>query len=136
MRWKIETFHKILKSGCRAEDSRLRTAERSTNLISIYCILSWWVFWMTMLNRTDPGSSPDEAFIGLEIQVLDRLSPKQRCPGIPANNAVSLPDCAGQARRQSCSYGRSTTEQHRHVASHHSPHQHRFRDADRRSCCG
>ena len=28
MRWKIETFHKILKSGCRAEDSRLRTAER------------------------------------------------------------------------------------------------------------
>jgi len=23
MRWKIETFHKILKSGCRAEDSRL-----------------------------------------------------------------------------------------------------------------
>jgi len=26
MRWKIETFHKILKSGCRAEDSRPRTA--------------------------------------------------------------------------------------------------------------
>jgi hypothetical protein len=27
MRWKIETFHKILKSGCRAEASKLRTAE-------------------------------------------------------------------------------------------------------------
>src|SRR6266478_3406116 len=27
MRWKIEMFHKILKSGCRAEESRLRTAE-------------------------------------------------------------------------------------------------------------
>jgi len=27
-RWKIETFHKILKSGCGAEESRLRTAER------------------------------------------------------------------------------------------------------------
>lgn len=27
-RWKIETFHKILKSGCRAEESKLRTAER------------------------------------------------------------------------------------------------------------
>jgi hypothetical protein len=26
MRWKIETFHKILKSGCKAEESRLRTA--------------------------------------------------------------------------------------------------------------
>ena len=27
-RWKIEVFHKILKSGCKAEDARLRTAER------------------------------------------------------------------------------------------------------------
>jgi len=41
MRWKIETFHKILKSGCRAEDSQLRTADRLTNLIAIFCILSW-----------------------------------------------------------------------------------------------
>lgn len=33
-RWKIETFHKILKSGCRAEESKLRTAERLVNLIA------------------------------------------------------------------------------------------------------
>ena len=31
MRWKIETFHKILKSGCKAEDSKLRTADRLAN---------------------------------------------------------------------------------------------------------
>jgi hypothetical protein len=31
MRWKIEVFHKILKSGCKAEDSKLRTAQRLTN---------------------------------------------------------------------------------------------------------
>lgn len=34
MRWKIETFHKVLKSGCKAEESRLRTAERLVNLQS------------------------------------------------------------------------------------------------------
>jgi hypothetical protein len=73
MRWKIETFHKILKSGCRAEDSRLRTAERLTNLIAIYCILSWRIFWMTMLNRTDPHSSPSLAFTDIEIAVLEKL---------------------------------------------------------------
>lgn len=33
-RWKIETFHKILKSGCRAEEAKLRTAERLANLIA------------------------------------------------------------------------------------------------------
>lgn len=73
MRWKIETFHKILKSSCRAEDSRLRTAERLTNLIAIYCILSWRIFWMTMLNRTDPHSSPSLAFTDIEIAVLEKL---------------------------------------------------------------
>src|SRR5215207_8631317 len=45
LRWKIETFHKILKSGCRAEESRLRTAERLVKLIAVFCILSWRVFW-------------------------------------------------------------------------------------------
>jgi hypothetical protein len=41
MRWKIETFHKILKSGCKAEESRLRSADRLANLISVFCILGW-----------------------------------------------------------------------------------------------
>jgi len=80
MRWKIETFHKILKSGCRAEDSRLRTADRLANLIAIYCILSWRIFWMTMLNRTAPEAHPSEAFTDVEIAVLDRLSPKTAVP--------------------------------------------------------
>ncbi|WP_247382776.1 MULTISPECIES: hypothetical protein [unclassified Bradyrhizobium] len=51
LRWKIEVFHKILKSGCKADDSKLRTAPRLTNLISVFCILSWRVFWMTMLKQ-------------------------------------------------------------------------------------
>jgi hypothetical protein len=54
LRWKIEVFHKILKSGCKAEESKLRTAQRLTNLISLLWILSWRVFWMTMLNRVRP----------------------------------------------------------------------------------
>jgi hypothetical protein len=35
LRWKIETFHKILKSGCRAEQARLRSAERLVRLIAV-----------------------------------------------------------------------------------------------------
>ncbi len=58
MRWKIEVFHKILKSGCKAEESKLRTAERLVNLISVFCILSWRVFWMTMINRSAPEAPP------------------------------------------------------------------------------
>ena len=28
LRWKIETYHKVLKSGCRVEAARLQTAQR------------------------------------------------------------------------------------------------------------
>lgn len=72
-RWKIETFHKILKSGCRAEESRLRTAERLVNLVAILCILGWRIFWMTMVNRSQPVASPSAAFTQLERQLLDTL---------------------------------------------------------------
>ncbi|ATJ92304.1 MULTISPECIES: IS4 family transposase [Acetobacter] len=73
MRWKIEVFHKILKSGCKAEESRLRTAERLANLISVFCILSWRIFWLTMLNRVAPTASPSTALTGTEIELLDHM---------------------------------------------------------------
>jgi hypothetical protein len=77
MRWKIETFHKILKSGCRAEESRLRTAERLTNLIAIFCILSWRIFWITMLQRTSPDLGADLVFTPTEIDLLTKLHNKK-----------------------------------------------------------
>src|SRR3990170_7376296 len=73
MRWKIELFHKILKSGCKAESSKLRTASRITNLISVFCILSWRIFWMTMLNRTSPNAPCKLALTETEIKLLDNL---------------------------------------------------------------
>jgi hypothetical protein len=73
--WKVELFHKILKSGCRAEDARLRTAERLVNLLSLYCILSWWIFWVTMLNRVVPDGSPRLALTALETDLLDEPVP-------------------------------------------------------------
>ncbi|WP_333919206.1 hypothetical protein [Bradyrhizobium sp. CCBAU 45321] len=73
LRWKIEVFHKILKSGCKAEDSKLRTAERLVNLIAVFCIVSWRVFWMTMLNRSSPNAIPQMALTDPEMKLLDHL---------------------------------------------------------------
>ena len=73
MRWKIKVLHKVLKSGCKAEEAKLRTAQRLPNLIAVYCILSWRVFWMTMLNRTASDASPVLALTQLEIDLLDHL---------------------------------------------------------------
>lgn len=73
MRWKIEVFHKILKSGCKADESKLRTAARLANLISVYCIIGWRILWLTMLNRTDPNAPPDLALTPIEMRLLDRV---------------------------------------------------------------
>lgn len=75
-RWKIETYHKILKSGCRAEQSKLRTAERIVNLLAMFCILGWRIFWMTMLNRCTRHLSPTLVFTPLEVTLLNRLVPE------------------------------------------------------------
>jgi hypothetical protein len=73
-----QTFHKILKSGSRAEQSKLRTAERLVNLLATFCILSWRIFWPTMLNRSTRDARPTLAFAPLEIDLLQRLAPGHR----------------------------------------------------------
>jgi len=73
MRWNIETFFKVMKSGCKAEDAQLRTAERLSNLMAVYCILSWRLMWMTMLNRLEPEADPRVVFTEQEIRALKAL---------------------------------------------------------------
>jgi len=96
-RWKIETFHKILKSGCRAEQSKLRTAERLVNLLATFCILSWRIFWITMLNRFTRNLKPTMAFTPLEIKLLNRLIPKPHEP--ESRRGPSLNCCLTQLAR-------------------------------------
>jgi len=95
MRWKIETYHKIMKSGCRVEQSKLRTAERLVNFLATSCILGWRIFWLTMLNRTAATTSATLAFTALEIDLLNRMSHSQS----ESENPPSLNSCLGQLAR-------------------------------------
>lgn len=70
MRWKIETFHKVLKSGCKVENSLLRTASRLTNFSAMCCVVGWRVFWLTMTNRDAKPQRPDVVFVDEEREVL------------------------------------------------------------------
>lgn len=97
MRWKIETFHKILKSGCRAEESRLRTAQRLTNLIATFCVLSWRIFWLTMMHRAAPAAPATLALTEREVELLDRLRPIPAAALNPQHRSVST--CLTQLAR-------------------------------------
>ncbi len=88
-RWKIEVFHKILKSGYRAEDARLRTAERLVRLIAVFCILGWRVFWMTMMRRVAPDAIPELTLTHIEIELLDRLIPDKTISSVTAGTLAA-----------------------------------------------
>ena len=77
-RWKIETFHKILKSGCKAEDFKLRAAARLTNLIAVLCVVAWRVFWLTMVHRTNPHTPAALVFTDRELEILNHLTGENR----------------------------------------------------------
>lgn len=49
---KDRVFHMI-------EDPRLRTAQRLADLISVICMLSRRIFWMTMLDRAAADATLD-----------------------------------------------------------------------------
>ena len=44
-------------------------------LIAVLCILSWRVFWMTMIGRSDPEAAPALALTTREMALLDGLVP-------------------------------------------------------------
>lgn len=54
MRWQIESYHKIWKSGCKIEDCRLEKVDRLIRYITLMSIIAWRIFWMTHLNRKTP----------------------------------------------------------------------------------
>lgn len=54
LRWKIEIFHKILKSGLKVEECRLGTAERLMRYLTVMSIIAWRIFFITTIARTDP----------------------------------------------------------------------------------
>ena len=39
----------------------------------MFCILSWRVFWVTMLNRAAPNAAPTVALALIEMSLLDEL---------------------------------------------------------------
>jgi hypothetical protein len=54
-RWQIEVYHKVLKSGCAVEASRLQTADRLQNYIALMSVVAWRLHWLTYINRCDPN---------------------------------------------------------------------------------
>ena len=70
IRFRIEVFHKILKSGRRSEDRRLGSLDRLERCLTIDMITAWRLMYLTMLGRETPEVASDLLFSEQEIAVL------------------------------------------------------------------
>lgn len=68
-----EVFHKVMKSGCRAEEARLETAERLTKFLALAAVVGWRIYFVTMSARASPDAAPDSVLTYAEIMALEQI---------------------------------------------------------------
>lgn len=85
LRWRIEDWHRILKSGCRIEELRNESAHHLKRAIAIYLVIAWRVMLMTLLGREDPELAAEILFSDIELEVLTAFAASRRDLTPPQN---------------------------------------------------
>jgi hypothetical protein len=69
-RWGIETWHKVLKSGCQVEDCLLETAARLSRYLTLFSLIGVRLLHAAYLARAQPERPATEVFSQEEIEAL------------------------------------------------------------------
>jgi len=84
LRWLIEDFHLTLKSGCKVEETQLKTAERIEELAAVLSAVAVRILQLRQLARTQPESPCTEILSEDEWRVLWIYHHDQAVPsGLP-----------------------------------------------------
>ena len=70
LRWRIEDWHRILKTGCEIEKSGFRTAERMKAAVTINAVIAWRLAALTLMGRDTPELPAHRMFAASEIAML------------------------------------------------------------------
>ena len=74
-RWRVEEYHKILKSGCQVERYRLAANSMKT-LLGFLSVIAVELLQLTYLHRCQPSAAAIAVLNPLQLQVLKAKSPK------------------------------------------------------------
>jgi len=62
VRWMIEIFFRVLKSGCRVEQRRFEHVERLQTCLAVYLIVAWRTLYVCRLGRACPDINCEALF--------------------------------------------------------------------------
>jgi Transposase Tn5 dimerisation domain/Transposase DNA-binding len=82
-RWQIEIFFRVLKSGCKVEESQLEIAERFQPYLALCLIVAWRVMYVMMMGRECPELPCAVAFDDDEWQSVYATVQKAPPPAEP-----------------------------------------------------
>ena len=74
-RWRVEEYHKILKSGCQVERYRLAAGGMKA-LLGFLSVIAVELLQLTYLHRTQPSAPAIEILNPLELRILKAKFPK------------------------------------------------------------
>ena len=77
LRWRIEDWHRVLKSGCRIGKLANGSAERLRRAIGINLVIAWRIMLMTLLGREVPELPADVLFSDVELRTLRAYAKKK-----------------------------------------------------------
>lgn len=77
LRWRIEDWHRVLKSGCNIERLAHHSAERLRRAIAINLVIAWRIMLMTLLGRELPQLPAEILFSDVELRTLRAYAKKK-----------------------------------------------------------
>ncbi len=80
LRWRIEDWHRVLKSGCKVEYLAHRTGERIERAVTINAVIAWRLAAMTLLGRDTPELPAGTLFSDIEIAALEDFAQDRKLP--------------------------------------------------------
>lgn len=76
LRWRIEDWHKVLKTGCELEERQLQTWERMEVLLSLYSVIAWKVLELRELARGESSPAAEVLLNEAERTILEKKFPE------------------------------------------------------------
>lgn len=87
-RWTIESWHRVLKSGCRVEARQFGNLDRFVRATALFAVIGWRILYATLLARLDGNLSCEVLLQPIEWRALYcRMHSTTKAPAEPPSLA-------------------------------------------------